>query len=49
MKRDYDPDMFHKAQDIAQRAKMLGFQVSVVKSDRDPKERSYQQLHEILK
>lgn len=43
-----DPDMFHKAVDIANRAKMLGFRVSAVKAEHDPKELSYHDLKEKL-
>lgn len=43
-----DPDMFHKAVDIANRAQMLGFRASVVKAEHDPKELSYHDLKEKL-
>lgn len=43
-----DPDMFHKAVDIVNRAKMLGFQARVIKADCDPKELTYHDLMEKL-
>lgn len=43
-----DPDMFHHAVLINRRASLLGFQVSVIKADRDPKEFSWEELKDLL-